>query len=296
MVVRQMVATCDAFVRRTVRFALQWQTEPSPPLIRLLAAVGDDTDRQRVEELLDAQDDDLRHDAAEGLAFAGELEPLLRRAADPQIFPFVIRLPAAGPVDIGPVRARAVLGPPEGHRQRWAKTIRTTADSMTPAELIAVDQVLAMYDHVDPTLRADILARVPGVSSDALTTDQRSELLVRLSRLRIDLRASSTAYEVLAWPNGAPTTPALLAIKFEATVLSGRYEEAAEINDDVMVWLALLDALIGVQSSAAGEVRDEIRSRFRNELQFEAGEVFRAAEQRILETTVTAGADSGSTE
>ena len=78
-----------------------------------LAAVGDETDRQRVEELLDAQDDDLRRAAAEGLAFAGELEPLLERVADPQIYPFVIRLIAAGPVDVKTVRSLAALVPPE---------------------------------------------------------------------------------------------------------------------------------------------------------------------------------------
>ena len=296
MIVREMVATDDAIVRRTVRQALQWQTQPTPQLIRVLAAVGDETDRQRVEELLDAQDDDLRAAAAEGLAFAGELEPLLRRAADPQIYPFVIRLLAAGSVDVETVRSLAALVPPDGHRQRWAQTIRTTADALKPADLIAVDQVLATYDHVNPALRADILARVPGMPSDALTTNQRSELLVRLARLRIDLGEFQTAYEVLEWPNGAPTTPALLEIKFEATVLSGHYEEAVEIHDDVRVWLSLLDTLIGIQSAAAHEVRDEIQSRFRNELQFEAGEVFRAAERRLQETTVTAGVDSGSTE
>ncbi len=296
MIVREMVATDDAVVRRTVRQALQWQTEPSPQLIRLLAVVGNEADRQRVEELLDAQDDELRHAAAEGLAFAGELDSLLGRAADPQIYPFVIRLIAAGSVDVETVRLLAALVPPEGQRQRWAQTIRTTADAMPPADLIAVDQVLARFDHVNPAVRADILARVPDLPNDALTTDQRSELLVRLARLRLDLGEFQTAYEVLEWPNGAPTTPALLRIKFEATVLSGHYEEAAEINDDVMVWLALLDTLIGIQSAAAGEVRDEIQSRFPNELQFEAGEVFRDAEQRLLETTVTAGADSGSTE
>ena len=121
-------------------------------------------------------------------------------------------------------------------------------------------------------------------------------VLVRLARLRIELDEYQTAYEVLEWPNGAPTTPALLEIQFEAAVLSGRYEEAAEINDDVRVWLSLLDTLIGVQSPAANAVRDEIRSRFLNELQFEAGDVFRAAEKRLQQTTVTAGADSGSTE
>ena len=296
MVVREMVATDDVIVRRTVRQALQWKTEPTPQLIRVLAAVGDEADRERVEELLDASDDNLRRAAAEGLAFAGELEPLLLRAADPQIYPFVISLLATGSADVETVRSMAALVPPEGHRERWAQTIRTTADAMPPADLIAVDQVLATYDHVNPALRADILARVPGLSNDALTTNQRSELLVRLARLRIELDEYQTAYEVLEWPNGAPTTPALLEIKFEAAVLSGRYEEAAEINDDVRVWLSLLDTLIGIQSPASTELRDEIRSRFLNELQFEAGEVFRAAEKRLQQTTVTAGADSGSTE
>ena len=296
MIVREMVTTDDAVVRRTVRQALQWQTEPSPQLIRLLAAVGDQSDRGRVEELLDVRDDELRRAAAEGLAFAGELEPLLGRATDPQIYPFVLRLLAAGSVDVETVRALASLVPPDGQRHRWAQAIRTTADAMPPADLIAVDQVLATYDHVNPALRADILARVPGVSNSALTTNQRSELLVRLARLRIDLREYQTAYEVLEWPNGAPTTPALLAIKFKAAVLSGHYEEAAEINDDIRAWLSLLDTLIEIASSEAHDVRDEIRSRFPNELQFEAGEVFRAAERRLQETTVTAGADSGSTE
>jgi len=296
MIVREMVATDDAIVRRSVRQALQWQTEPTPQLIRLLAAIGDDADRKRVEELLDAQDDDLRRAAAEGLAFAGELEPLLRRADDPQIFPFVIGLLAAGSGNLDTVRTLAALVPPQEHRQRWAQTIRTTADAMTPADLIAVDQVLSRFDHVNPELRAAILARVPGVPNDALTTNQRSELLVRLARLRIDLGAFQTAYDALEWPNGAPTTPALLDIQFEAAVLSGRYKEAAELNDDVRVWLALLDTLIGIQSPAALEVRDEIRTRFPNDLQFEAGEVFRAAERRLQETTVTAGANTGSTQ
>jgi hypothetical protein len=296
MIVREMVATDDAIVRRTVRQALQWQTEPTPQLIRVLAAIGDESDRQRVEELLDAQDDDLRRAAAEGLAFAGELQPLLERAGDPQIFPFVINLLAADSEDLETVRTLAALVPPEQHRQRWAQTIRATADAMTPADLIAVDQVLSSFDHVNPQLRADILSRVPELPGDALTTSQRRELLIRLARLRIDLGEFLAAYEALEWPNGAPTTQALLDIQFEAAVLSGRYEKAAELNDDVRVWLSLLDTLIGIQSPAAGDVRDEIRTRFPNDLQFEAGEVFRAAEQRLRESTVTAGANTGSTE
>jgi hypothetical protein len=297
MIVNKMVAPDDVIVvRRSVRQALEWRTEPSPQLIRVLGAVGDATDRARVQELLDAHDDSLRRAAAEGLAFAGDLDPLLLRAADPQIYPFVIRLLAAGQIDIETIRSLAALAPPEGHRQEWSQTIRTSADTLPAGDLITADDVLASYAYVDAALRADVLARVPALPSDALNTPERSELLVRLARLRIDLSEYQVAYEVLVWPNGAPTSSALLEVKFEATVLSGRYDEAAAINDDVMVWLSLLETLVEVRSPAAHDVQEEIRSRFPNELQFEAGEIFRAAEHRLSESTVTAGADSGSTE
>ncbi len=296
MLTREMVATDDVIVRRAVRQALQWRTEPTPQLIRALAAVGEQTDRADIEALLDDPDELLRRAAAEGLAFAGDLEPLLLRAADPQIFPFAIRLLATGPANVETMRALAELAPPDGYRQEWTQAIRTAADDLSPHDLIATDDVLASYEHVDPLLRADILSRVPELPTEVLTTNQRSELLVRLARLRIDLGDYQIAYDDLEWPNGAPTSPALIDIQFEAAVLSGHYDEAAVINDDVMVWVALFKTLAETQSPIATDVRDEIRNRFLNDLQFEAGDVFRAADQRLQESTVTAGADSGSTE
>ena len=292
LIVNDMVATDDKAVQRSVRQALQWRT--TPQLIRVLAAMGDDVDQDRMEQLLDGQDQLLRRAAAQGLAQAGAIDPLLQRAADPIIYPFVIRLLAEGPAEVATVRALAALAPPEEHRQEWTRTLEATADTLAGADLLEVDDALSAYAHVDGALRAEILARVPGLPSDAMTTEQRSELLVRLARLRIDMAEYQSAYEGLAWPNGAPTSTALVEIRFQATVLSGRYDEAAVINDDVMTWLALLEELIERHSTAATAVKTEIGRRFLNELQFDAGEIFRAAQQRLNQaTSSTAGADTG---
>ena len=67
-------------------------------------------------------------------------------------------------------------------------------------------------------------------------------------------------------------------------------------RDDVMVWVALLKSLADLQLPVATDIQEEIRNRFPNDLQFEAGEVFRAVEQRLLKTTITAGASPGSAE
>ena len=61
-----------------------------------------------------------------------------------------------------------------------------------------------------------------------------------------------------------------------------------------MTWLALLEELIERHSTAATAVKTEIGRRFLNELQFDAGEIFRAAQQRLNQaTSSTAGADTG---
>lgn len=292
MIVGEMIVSDDKTVRRSVRQALQWRT--TPQLIRVLGAIGDDDDRARVEELLDGKDQLLRRAAAEGLAQARRIDPLLRRASDTIIYPFVLRLLADGPAEVDTMRGLAALAPPDEHRQEWTQTLKATADTLRATDLLATDDALSSYAHVDRALRADVLARVPGLPSDAISIDHRTELLVRLARLRIDLGEYQGAYEALAWPIGAPTTTALLEIKFLATVLSGRYDEAAAINDDVMAWLELLDVLIERHSPAAATVEAEIGHRFPNELQFDAGEVFRAAQQRLNQITGSAGVDTGS--
>ena len=168
---------------------------------------------------------------------------------------------------------------------------------MHAADLLAADDILSSYDHVDRALRADILARVPKLDDDAIPIDQRTELLVRLARLRIELGEYQSAYEGLVLPNGAPTSPGLIDLRFEAAILSGRYDEAAAINNDVSAWAALLHVFIDRQIPAASGVREEIQRRFPpDQRPAEATELLQTADQRLNVTTITAGAKTGSTD
>jgi len=187
--------------------------------------------------------------------------------------------------------------PPDGHRPEWSRTVKATADSLWAGDLLAADDMLSSYDHVDRTLRADILARVPKMDDEVIVIDQRTVLLVRLARLRVELGEYQSAYEGLVLPNGAPTSPELVELKFETAILSGRYDEAAAINDDVMEWVALLHALIDRQLPAATGVREEIERRFPSDrLSPEAAHLLQTADQRLNVTTITAGAKTGSTD
>ncbi len=295
MIVNEMVGTEDAEIRTSVHQALQWRE--TPPLMRVLGAVGDEDDRVRVGLLLDSPDPQLRHGAAEGLAFAGDLDPLLLRAADPQVYPFVIRRIATGPAQVITLRQLAALAPPEGHRPEWARTVKTTADSLRAADLLAADDMLSSFDHVDRALRADILARVPKLDDDAIPIEERTVLLVRLARLRVELGEYLSAYQGLVVPNGATTTPELIELKFETAILSGRYDEASAISDDALAWVALLHALIDRNMLAAAGVREEIERRFPAAgLSPEVTHQLQTADQRLNGTTITAGAKTGSTD
>ena len=130
-------------------------------------------------------------------------------------------------------------------------------------------------------------------STSPLSAERRSRLLVRLAEVRISLGEYQSAYEVLQVPNGPQTSAELAPIKFRAAVLAGHYDDAATLNGDVRTWLALLDDLIDRRPQAASAVRDEIRRRFNGELDGEAGEHLRVAEERLMQTTLTSGAGGG---
>ncbi len=281
-------------VRESVRGAMEWGATPA--LVRVLGAVGDPDDRESVESLLDSQDPAQRRAAAEGLAYAGQLEPLLARASDDDIYPFVIRVLARGPAGVETVAALVELPPPDAHRQEWAQTIKTAAEALDAPDLLAADDALAAQPHVDAELRAEILSRAAQLPADAVTMDQRSALLVRLAQLRLALGEYQGAYEVLARPNGALTSVELAELRFEVAVLAGHYDDANTLNADVTAWIALLNELIDRRPQAAAVILEEIRRRFPEELEGEAGELFRAADERLTHRTVSAGDGSGSSE
>ncbi len=277
---------------RAARAAFAQQSTPSHA--RLLAAMGESADRAAVEQLLDDPDPALRRAAAEGLSRAGAIEPLRDRLHDPEIYPFVIALVARGPADVATLQSLAELEPPEAHRTVWANSIRSVARRLPPSTLVAADAMLESVPYVDPQLRIDILAGVPDLAADTLPIDQRGTLLLRLARLHLAMGAPDRAYEVLAWPNGSPMTPAFANLKFQAAVLAGLYDKAFQLDTNVKAWIGLLNQLMtDDRPETASAVMNEITRRFSDQLQGEAGELFQAAEERL--TQAIASADSPST-
>ncbi|MHC4775527.1 MAG: hypothetical protein ACYTBR_09715 [Planctomycetota bacterium] len=266
-------------VRRAARRAYQWRATPAH--VRLLGAIGEDRDVEVVEQQLDAAEPAMRRAAAEGLCFAGHVQPLLDRVRDDEVYPYAIRLVARGPDDIATLRTLAELVPPETHRQEWTQAIREAAGRLTPAELIEADTMLESMPHVNGKLRADVLARVADLPPDALPAGELAALRGRLVRLRLDLGDYQGAYDVVAPINGAPTWPALRQLGFRAAVLSGHYDEAAAMDGDARAWILLYDELTARRQQAAAAVREEIRRRFGDPQEGDLAEILRVADERM---------------
>lgn len=274
--------------RRAAQAAFAWR--PTASHARLLGAVGEESDRAPVILLLDNQDPAMRRAAAEGLSYAGVLEPLMDRVGDQEIYPYVIRLVAGGPADVATVRSLAGLAPPENHKAAWTAAILEVSGRLTPSDLIAADTMLATIPHVSIEMRATILENVAGGAAESLSIDQRSTLLIRLAELYIALGAPDRACDTLTLPNGTPMTPAFANAKFQAAVMAERYDDAADLNSDVVAWIALLNKLTDDYPGTATAVHEEIIRRFPTELEGDAADLFRAAEERL--TQATASADS----
>jgi hypothetical protein len=273
-------------LRRAARRAYQWRSTPAH--VRLLGAIGEDRDIEVVEQQLSAADPAMRRAAAEGLCFAGHLQPLLDHARDDEVYPFALRLRARGPADIDTFRALAELAPPNAHRDEWRRAVEETAERLPPAELIAADTILEALPHVDLQLRAEVLARVADLPPDALPADRLGALLARLVRLRLELGDYQGAYDVVAPNNGAPTTVILQQLRFKVTVLAGHYDEAAAMDATGRTWVHLYDELTVWRPEVAGAVREEIRRRFGDLPEGDLAEVLRVADERMIQATASA--------
>jgi hypothetical protein len=272
-----------ATTRRAVRLAMEGQMWSS--LVRTLAAIGDPEDRRRAVALLDSTDPALRRNAAQGLAFAGDLSPLLERARDENIYPFALRLVAQGPPVLATLQTLADLVPPEAQQSEWARAVKAAADALPPTDLQAIDDLLRSTPQVNPALRAEVLGRVTTLPPNTLGQDQRIELLVRLAQLRIELGEFQGAYDILVWPNGTAAPQGLAGIKFTAAVLAGHYDEAAALNADAADWVSVLEGHASARPQAATALGAEIRRRFGERLTAEVASRLRIAEQRLTELT-----------
>ncbi|NNM24634.1 MAG: hypothetical protein HKO59_01390 [Phycisphaerales bacterium] len=236
---------------------------PRASVLRLLALLGSDDDRVRMEQMLDDADPTLRRAVAEGLAGRGATQALLARADDEAIYPVVLRLVADGPAELDQFELLVNLRPHDAMRDEWAESVRRFATRLDPARLIAADQMLANQPYADVGLRTIILTPVAVTPPPELSIDYCVALVVRLTPLLIEQGDALRAFEIIDALGAEPATyPALNQARFAAALDAGRFEDAALAEPDPVAWIARLETLSVRDPDHAVRVRDEITRRF----------------------------------
>ena len=162
-------------------------------------------------------------------------------------------------------------------------------ERLAPADLLGADDILASLEHVDLQLRATVLAEVTEFPPQTTISQQRSSLLARLAELRLALGEYELAFDVIQALEGAPMTPALARLRFRAAALAGHYEEAADLNKDVLAWVQLLVEAAEPNPLVAVALGREIQRRFGDQLVGEAQARFEDAIERLPPDALTDG-------
>ncbi len=260
------------------RAASQYVT---PAHVRLLAGIGRDIDREGIEKWLDSDDVAIRSAAAQGLSWAGVLEPLQQRAADEAIYPHRINLLARGAVDLATLRELVRVAPPQSHQQMWMVAMTGFFSKLLPGQMLQGDDLLASFEHVDQTLRVAALARAAQLPDDALPADQRAALFLRLAELWLATGNAQSAHDLLVRIDEASAPLNLAQLRFRAAALSGHYDTAAGLNNDAAVWVVLLTELAESDAVAAVRLRDEIQRRFEGAFDEQTQAAFDAVNRRL---------------
>lgn len=234
---------------------------PAAAVARLLALIGDDQDVARLTEGLDAADSAMRSAVAEGFCRRGLRRPLIERAYDDAIYPFAVRVLADGPADLGNLRLLSSLRCSPLTQHAWAQAIVKLAAGLPSAQLLTADDMLAALPYADAALRRDVLARGAVLPREELAAEVRGKIIGRLAPLLIDLGDAANAYDLLESLNNEMLI-SMEPIRFQAAVMSGHYDKAAQLEGSPGSWLALLSRMSAVDSGAAAALRDEISRRF----------------------------------
>lgn len=259
----QIPASEMAALQESARTAFsQYRT---PPLARLLAFVGDATDTADLSALLDQGESAMRAAIAEGFSRRGLRQPLIDRAADPEIYPFAVDAIVQSQPDLGNFRTLVRLIPPETKRQRWLDGIQAMATRLGSANALAIDDMLVNMPEISPRVRRDVLITALDAPREVLG-DNRSKLIVRVAPLLLDLNEPGRAHELLESLNGETASPSLQGMRFRAAVLSGQYEIAAKLESKPAAWVALLADIAQRDVIVATALRDEIERRFIGQL------------------------------
>ncbi|UCD73996.1 MAG: hypothetical protein JSV91_09405 [Phycisphaerales bacterium] len=233
---------------------------------RLLAAIGDDTDLTRLEDLLDGDDQDVRLAVAEGFTRRGHRQPLLDRADDPLIRPFVLRVLAEGAADLASFQRLVSLRPAGEDHRAWDAAVQRLGGRLTVNDLLEADAILAGLDRAPQALRVNVLLPVAETPPQDASIEQRTTLLLRLSPLLMMADRARKAHELLLQLNGAPDSPELLRARFRAAALSIQYDQAAQLSAEPAAWVSTLTWIVEFHPPSARRLRDEIARRFAEQL------------------------------
>ena len=253
----------DASARSTVLNLLRATRADDLPVagVRLLLALGDASDRQRVASMLDSGSGPQRAVAAEGLAMHGpSVDTLISAAsADPQLRSFAARaVQRFRPTAAG---FRELLGLVDPGSDAGRQQVLALASRLSVGELVGVADTVD-----DPGLRESLLSRLTGEPRRGGAADMElANGLTLLARARLDLRRPGEALKALdaigtadAGASGAVGDAATL--RAVALLCLGKLDEAQRAGAAPGSYLEGLERSIGLVH--AGELVRQMQRRW----------------------------------
>ncbi len=170
----------------TLRQTLQAGRPPEPPVIQLLAIVGNETDWQRIRAWLDHPEARIKEAAAQAWSEANQpVVELARRANDPSIAPIAIQAATARGADAATFAEMIDRRPTqEALLESWRRCIVAMAPRMPVAAVLAADIKLSALGE-PPALREQILTAVIDRTSPANQPQEITELLLSRAEARL---------------------------------------------------------------------------------------------------------------
>ncbi|MCZ6837487.1 MAG: hypothetical protein O7G85_17055, partial [Planctomycetota bacterium] len=155
--------------------------------------------------------------------------------------------------------------------------VARVASSFPPAEILLIDDILSLLEYSTPEMRHTILGRVAMLPPDQLGSEHQQRIVRRWAPLLIELGEWQRAFEVLeTMPDVTPDSP-LGRMKFEAALLTGRYDVSYTMTNTPEPWIAVLSEIAPQHQEAALRLRDEIKTRFNGRLIGEVKTAFDSA-------------------
>ncbi len=224
--------------------------------LRLLSALGAQSDRARISALLDSGDAGVRRRAAEAIIADPEsLDAIITAAQrDAGLYDLASRALGMHRRSAQGLAQLIALTPPTP--EAGASAIDAMGALLSPSELLEATSRLD-----DPALRERLLARLLTEPKDP----GLSEALIALAQARLDLGRAGDALAALdhiantETPPPPPTQP-LLDAKTTALLALGRVDEASELGGSPDAWLRGLELSIGAPH--APRVHEELTTRF----------------------------------